>query len=163
MTTINHSDKMYRHACGENQRGWPYENTRMDNVWALREIYDKAWQIKQKQDEYCEKALANDWEGLGAFPDELKWEALVDVLRGRVKVKNDDKLDSESMMLTLAIGPSTLLRGRGLGWHCQSTPLLLTNRARMLTFSTNPSSPMSSSFLSLHSTMLTRLTSCLIY
>lgn len=136
----------------------------MDNVWALREVYDKAWQMKQKQDEYCEKALANDWEGLGAFPEELRWEALVDVLRGRVKVKmNEDKLDSESTMLTLATGPSTLLRGRGLRWHCQSTSLLLTDRARSLTFSTNPSSPTSSSFLSLHSIMLTRLTSCLIY
>ena len=32
------------------------------------------------------KALAGQWDGLGAFPESLQWEALVDVLRGRVKV-----------------------------------------------------------------------------
>ena len=58
----------------------------MDNVWAFREVYDKARQIKAKQDNYCERALRDDWQGLGEFPEELKWEALVDVLRGRVKV-----------------------------------------------------------------------------
>jgi hypothetical protein len=26
-----------------------------------------------------------DWNGLGEFPEEFQWEALVDVLRGRVK------------------------------------------------------------------------------
>lgn len=29
---------------------------------------------------------AGKFEGLGEFPDDLQWEALVDVLRGRVKV-----------------------------------------------------------------------------
>ena len=58
----------------------------MDNIWAFREIYDKARQIKEKQDEYCSKVLSDEWDGLGAFPDELQYEALVDVLRGRVKV-----------------------------------------------------------------------------
>lgn len=49
--------------------------------------YDKARQIKKSQDAYCEKALASDWNDLGAFPEELQWEALVDVLRGHVKVQ----------------------------------------------------------------------------
>ncbi|KAK0193022.1 carbohydrate esterase family 9 protein [Armillaria mellea] len=34
------------------------------------------------------RALAGQWSGLGDFPESLQWEALVDVLRGRVKVPN---------------------------------------------------------------------------
>lgn len=48
--------------------------------------YNKATQIKERQDEYCAQALSGNWEGLGEFPDDLQWEALVDVVRGRVKV-----------------------------------------------------------------------------
>jgi hypothetical protein len=48
--------------------------------------YDKARQIKEKQDAYCIAALAGRWAGLGEFPEDLQWEALVDVLRGRVRV-----------------------------------------------------------------------------
>ena len=58
----------------------------MDNIWAFREIYDKARQIKERQDAYCERVLEGKWEGLGNFPDSIQYEALVDVLRGRVKV-----------------------------------------------------------------------------
>lgn len=58
----------------------------MDNIWAFRDIYDKARQIKEKQDTYCEKVEDGQWIGLGDFPEELQYEALVDVLRGRVKV-----------------------------------------------------------------------------
>ncbi|KAG6845918.1 hypothetical protein H0H87_000724 [Tephrocybe sp. NHM501043] len=50
--------------------------------------YDKARKIKESQDKYCAKALSNQWDNLGEFPDDLQWEALVDVLRGRVKVHN---------------------------------------------------------------------------
>lgn len=48
--------------------------------------YDHARQIKQKQDAFCSRALAGLWAGLGDFPEDLQWEALVDVLRGRVRV-----------------------------------------------------------------------------
>lgn len=48
--------------------------------------YDVARKIKGQQDDYCGKALAGQWEGLGTYPEDLQWEALVDVLRGRVKV-----------------------------------------------------------------------------
>ncbi|KAL5518561.1 hypothetical protein ACEPAH_244 [Sanghuangporus vaninii] len=75
-----------KHACGENPRR-VYGNSRMDNIWAFREIYDKARQIKESQDAFCTRALEDDWEGLGVFPEELQYEALVDVLRGRVKVQ----------------------------------------------------------------------------
>ncbi|KAJ7678489.1 hypothetical protein B0H17DRAFT_1206732 [Mycena rosella] len=74
-----------KHACGENPSRW-YASTRMDTIYAFREAYNTASQIKKQQDEYCSKALANEWEGLGEFPENLQWEALVDVVRGRVKV-----------------------------------------------------------------------------
>ncbi len=51
-----------------------------------RHSYDTARKIKGKQDAYCSKALAGHWDGLGEYPEDLQWEALVDVLRGRVKV-----------------------------------------------------------------------------
>jgi hypothetical protein len=50
--------------------------------------YDTARKIKDNQDAYCSKALKGKWKGLGDFPEDLQWEALVDVLRGRVKVVN---------------------------------------------------------------------------
>ena len=48
--------------------------------------YHTASQIKKRQDEYCARAITEDWVGLGDFPEVLEWESLVDVLRGRVKV-----------------------------------------------------------------------------
>lgn len=48
--------------------------------------YDTAKQIKERQDEYCSRVLSNDWTDIGYFPESLQWEALVDVLRGKVKV-----------------------------------------------------------------------------
>ena len=42
--------------------------------------------MKEKQDDYCHRALHGQWKNLGEFPEDLQWEALVDVLRGRVKV-----------------------------------------------------------------------------
>ncbi|KAF8207137.1 carbohydrate esterase family 9 protein [Mycena galopus ATCC 62051] len=75
-----------KHACGENPGGW-YDSTRMDTIYAFREAYNTASQIKKQQDEYCSKALVDEWDGLGEFPENLQWEALVDVVRGRVKVQ----------------------------------------------------------------------------
>ncbi|KAH0827801.1 hypothetical protein J3R83DRAFT_3426 [Lanmaoa asiatica] len=66
--------------------GRVYGNTRMDNFWAFRQAYDTAHKIKDSQDAYCRKASTGEWDGLGDFPEDLQWEALVDVLRGRVKV-----------------------------------------------------------------------------
>lgn len=78
--------RQMKHACGENPSRF-YGDTRMDTNWALRQAYDKARQIKEKQDAYCSAALAGQWAGLGEFPEDLQWEALVDVLRGRVRVQ----------------------------------------------------------------------------
>jgi hypothetical protein len=48
--------------------------------------YNTANMIKKRQDQYCSQALAGQWKNIGKFPEDLQWEALVDVLRGRVKV-----------------------------------------------------------------------------
>ncbi|KAJ3867935.1 carbohydrate esterase family 9 protein [Lentinula novae-zelandiae] len=74
-----------KHACGENPSR-VYSATRMDTIWAFREAYNKATQIMKQQDEYCSKVEAGDLQGLGDFPEDLQWESLVDVLRGKVKV-----------------------------------------------------------------------------
>ena len=60
----------------------------MDSVWAFRSAYNEARKIKQKQDDFCALAESGLWNELTdkKFPEELKWEMLVDVLRGRVKV-----------------------------------------------------------------------------
>ncbi|KAI0361764.1 carbohydrate esterase family 9 protein [Trametes cingulata] len=79
--------RQMKHACGENPDGI-YGFTRMDTTWAFRQAYEKARQIKEQQDNFCAKAVRGDWAGLGEFPEDLQWEALVDVLRGRVKVQN---------------------------------------------------------------------------
>ncbi|TFK44771.1 hypothetical protein BDQ12DRAFT_673545 [Crucibulum laeve] len=88
-----------KHACGENPSGI-YHGTRMDTIWAFREAYNRARLIKERQDEFCSAALAGKWDNLGEFPDDLKWEALVDVLRGRVKVNIHcyEAVDIDSMV-----------------------------------------------------------------
>lgn len=87
--------------------GRVYDGTRMDTFWAFRKAsvqdfnrlssrlltfqlsYDTARQLKEKQDAFCHKAHKGEWDSLESqsFPEDLQWEALVDVLRGRVKVQ----------------------------------------------------------------------------
>lgn len=75
-----------RQACGENLRRY---GTRMDSAWFLRAAYYEANKIKMAQDTFCQKAEAGLWESLDDdFPENLQWEMLVDVLRGKVKVNN---------------------------------------------------------------------------
>lgn len=78
-----------KQACGENPHG-VYGATRMDSIWALRTAYNEARKVKEKQDEYCFKAESGLWRdvaAMGEFPESLQWEALVDVLRGRVRIQ----------------------------------------------------------------------------
>ncbi|KAJ7056224.1 carbohydrate esterase family 9 protein [Mycena amicta] len=79
--------RQMKHACGENPSR-AYHGTRMDTSWAFRSAYETARILKEEQDVYCGKALAGEWTGLGKFPENLQWEALVDVLRGRAKIHN---------------------------------------------------------------------------
>lgn len=62
----------------------------MDSVWSFRSAYDEARKVKLAQDEFCVKAESGLWDSLKGqtYPDNLKWEMLVDVLRGRVKVNH---------------------------------------------------------------------------
>ncbi|EPQ56066.1 hypothetical protein GLOTRDRAFT_15437, partial [Gloeophyllum trabeum ATCC 11539] len=63
-----------------------YSQTRMDTVWQMRQAYETARKLKSAQDTYCKSALAGTFPA-SPFPEDLQWEALVDVLRGRVKVQ----------------------------------------------------------------------------
>ncbi|KAI0080817.1 hypothetical protein K474DRAFT_1636767 [Panus rudis PR-1116 ss-1] len=94
--TLNDSDPdpnaplRWRHmkqACGENLKKY---GTRMDALWAFRSAYNEARKIKHAQDAFCAKAEAGLWNDIAgkSFPEDLKWEALVDVLRGRVRIAN---------------------------------------------------------------------------
>ncbi|KAG8880724.1 hypothetical protein FRB98_004765 [Tulasnella sp. 332] len=75
-----------KHATGENPSR-VYEGTRMDTMWAFRSAYEEARKVRDAQDAYCVKAESGLWNGLGPdVPKDLKWEALVDVLRGKVKL-----------------------------------------------------------------------------
>lgn len=61
----------------------------MDSVWAWRQAYDTARKLKNEQNEFCATAQAGQWnklEGM-SFPEDLQWEAMVDILRGKVKVQ----------------------------------------------------------------------------
>ena len=81
--------RQLKQACGENP-SIAYNGTRMDTIWAFRAAYEEARKRKVKQDAFCENVLAGNWvevEKAGDFPEDLQWEALVDVLRGRVKVQ----------------------------------------------------------------------------
>ncbi|KAJ6483842.1 hypothetical protein C8R47DRAFT_1217531 [Mycena vitilis] len=74
-----------KHACGENPSR-VYSQTRMDSAWVFRAAYDAARKIRDAQDVFCARAEVGLWDGKAAFPESLQWEALVDVLRGRVKL-----------------------------------------------------------------------------
>lgn len=66
-----------------------HSQTRMDTAWDFRQAYETARKLKLAQDSYCAKVALGDWSSLAGetFPDDLQWEALVDVLRGKVKVQ----------------------------------------------------------------------------
>ncbi|PPQ72507.1 hypothetical protein CVT24_004823 [Panaeolus cyanescens] len=85
-----------KHACGENPMR-VYSQTRMDGIWGFRNAYDQAKTLKAKQDAFCAKVDSDSWDDLVKmghhsseedleFPEDLQWESLVDVLRGRVKL-----------------------------------------------------------------------------
>ncbi|EGO21300.1 hypothetical protein SERLADRAFT_417630 [Serpula lacrymans var. lacrymans S7.9] len=74
-----------KHACGENPSR-VYSQTRMDSAWNFRQAYNEARKLRDSQDQFCAKAEDGLWDELGAFPEDLQWEALADVLRGKVKL-----------------------------------------------------------------------------
>ncbi|KZO93081.1 composite domain of metallo-dependent hydrolase [Calocera viscosa TUFC12733] len=76
-----------KHACGENPSR-VYDSTRMDSIWRFRQAYALAASVRDAQDDYCASALSGDWLQIAdqSFPYDLALEALVDTLRGKVKV-----------------------------------------------------------------------------
>ncbi|TFK55529.1 composite domain of metallo-dependent hydrolase [Heliocybe sulcata] len=76
-----------KQACGENIKWY---GTRMDSIWAFRWAYNEAQKVKTAQDSFCSNAEQGLWDSIHGqeFPDDYKWEMLVDVLRGRVKISH---------------------------------------------------------------------------
>ncbi|KAF9488505.1 hypothetical protein BDN71DRAFT_1485080 [Pleurotus eryngii] len=76
-----------KHACGENPDR-RYGFTSMDAAWVYRNAYNEAKNIKDQQDEFCSQLLNGELRRAEEeFPESpLETEALVDVLRGRVKL-----------------------------------------------------------------------------
>lgn len=65
--------------------------------------------MKLLQDSYCAKAKAGEWSSLSdTLPTDLKWEALVDVLRGKVKVCS--RIEDSRTLLITRIGQRPYLR-----------------------------------------------------
>ena len=60
----------------------------MDTMWALRAAFAMARGYRDAQDAFCARAEAGLWGQVEteAYPEDYRWESLVDVLRGRVKV-----------------------------------------------------------------------------
>lgn len=54
--------------------------------------YETARKLKQRQDDFCATAKSGQWDDLEgkAFPEDLQWEAMVDILRGKVKVRHSN-------------------------------------------------------------------------
>ncbi|KAK2038061.1 amidohydrolase [Colletotrichum somersetense] len=88
-------DRSWRHmkmACGENskqihgkagERG-PY--SRLGESWEFRQSFEHAANIVREQDDWCSRAATGLEHVQEYLPNELKWEALVAVLRGQVHV-----------------------------------------------------------------------------
>ncbi|KAG1827623.1 uncharacterized protein BJ212DRAFT_1494927 [Suillus subaureus] len=79
--------KSLTHSQGENPSR-VYGMTRLDSGWNFRAAYDSARKLRDAQDDFCAKVESDSWDDLAGkiFPEELQWESLVDVLRGRVKL-----------------------------------------------------------------------------
>ncbi|CAA7260052.1 unnamed protein product [Cyclocybe aegerita] len=96
-----HAPFRWRHmkqACGENLRIY---GNRMDTIWSFRSAYNEATKIKISQDGFCAKAESGLWESLDTpFPEDLRWEMLVDVLRGKVKISTHcyEAVDIDAMV-----------------------------------------------------------------
>lgn len=94
----NDSSSSWRYmkmACGENARRI-YKMTRFDEAWDFRRTFSAARDLKNKQDAFCDSAKSfaslhgpNSSPSTLAdaeFPDDLELEAVVALLRGKVKL-----------------------------------------------------------------------------
>lgn len=84
-----------KHALGENPDD-VFGIVRMDNIWDLRKAYAAAQEWQTKQNKWCKAAKETTWysKALPWYPKSaepfpaapLEYEALVDVLNGKVKL-----------------------------------------------------------------------------
>lgn len=94
----NDSSSSWRYmkmACGENARR-VYKMTRMDEAWDFRRTFSAAKALKNKQDAFCDSVksfvslhgshTSPSTLAEAEFPDNLELEALVALLRGKVKL-----------------------------------------------------------------------------
>lgn len=103
----NDSSSSWRYmkmACGENARR-VYKMTRMDEAWDFRRTFTAARELKRKQDAFCESARSASASlpatlSEAEFPDDLELEALVALLRGKVKLNTHcyTQVDFESFV-----------------------------------------------------------------
>ncbi|KAJ7649249.1 hypothetical protein B0H17DRAFT_1163743 [Mycena rosella] len=86
-----------------------HSQTRMDAAWNFRQAYNKACKVKHAQDAFCAAAEKGLWDGKSPYPESLQWEALVDVLRGRVKVSVHcyEPVDLDSLIRVTSIHHAT--------------------------------------------------------
>ena len=68
---------------GVSKQEFLYDHT---GLFSQARSYNKAQEIKNAQDTFCAKVLAGQLGESAQFPEDLQWEAAIDVLRGRVKV-----------------------------------------------------------------------------
>ncbi|KAI0722347.1 composite domain of metallo-dependent hydrolase [Cerioporus squamosus] len=86
-------------ACGESTRAY---GNRMDNMWALRAAFAMARGFRDAQDAFCARVEAGSWDAIASqsYPEDYRWEVLVDVLRGRAKVsvQCEEAVDLDAMV-----------------------------------------------------------------
>ncbi|KAK4107218.1 hypothetical protein N656DRAFT_763741 [Canariomyces notabilis] len=79
-------------ACGENPKhihgkvGERGPTSRLGESWELRHAFKQASKLLQEQDDWCQAASRDLNRVKGYLPNEIRWEALVGVLRGQVHV-----------------------------------------------------------------------------
>lgn len=72
--------------CQTNVKRWVITNLVEYCTHSIHLRYETARKIKESQDAYCMKALDGQIDQLGLFPEDLQYEAVVDILRGKAKV-----------------------------------------------------------------------------
>jgi len=97
--------------------------------------YNSAKTLKESQDAYCAKVTGGQFEDLGEFPEDLAWEPLSEVLRGRVKVRSE--VVQVYALLTILRFKSIVMKLRtwtaSRGWEfrvCDRTRKLNLSRSR---------------------------------
>ncbi|GAB1317184.1 Carbohydrate esterase family 9 protein [Madurella fahalii] len=88
-------DRTWRYmkmACGENPKhihgkaGERGPVSRLGQSWEFRHAFEQAAKVLRDQDDWCHAASSNFDQVRGYLPNDIRWEALLGVLRGQVHV-----------------------------------------------------------------------------